>query len=162
MCIRDRSKVDSPLDNYYGVFWEEERYDTGYFMGKHAKTPWIINPREDRLARMPWSKEFKAELNRAFDDKETFYKGDDIDAWLDSISYKELLEEKMGFSSDVTEYFDPIVAISMGAVGCDVLSAYSARQLEMPCTKARYVYDLSLIHISEPTRQRQSRMPSSA
>ena len=138
-----KSKVDSPLDNYYGVFWEEERYDTGYFMGKHAKTPWIINPREDRLARMPWSKKFKAELNRAFDDKETFYKGDDIDAWLDSISYKELLEKKMGFSSKVTEYFDPIVAISMGAVGCDVLSAYSARQLEMPGTEARYVYDNS-------------------
>jgi len=138
-----KSKVDSPLDNYYGVFWEEERYDTGYFMGKHSKTPWIINPREDRLARMPWPKEFKAELNRAFDDKETFYKGDDIDAWLDSISYKELLEKKMGFSSKVTEYFDPIVAISMGAVGCDVLSAYSARQLEMPGTKARYVYDSS-------------------
>jgi len=138
-----KSNIDSPLDNYYGVFWEEERYDTGYFMGKHAKTPWIINPREDRLARMPWSKEFKAELNRAFDDKETFYKGNDIDAWLDSISYKELLEKKMGFSSKVTEYFDPIVAISMGAVGCDVLSAYSARQLEMPGTEARYVYDNS-------------------
>jgi len=138
-----KSKVDTPLDNYYGVFWEEERYDTGYFMGKDAVTPWVINPRKDRLARMPWSNEFKAELNRAFDDKETYYKGDDLDTWLDSMTYKELLEKEMGFSSKVTEYFDPIVAISMGAVGCDVLSAYSARQLEMPGTKARYVYDSS-------------------
>ena len=136
-----RSEVDSPLENYYGVFWEEERYDTGYFMGKNAPNPWIINPRKDRLARMPWSKKFKIELNRAFDDNETYYKGNDIDTWLDSMTYKELLEEKMGFSSKVTEYFDPIVAISMGAVGCDVLSAYSARQLEMPCTKAPYKYD---------------------
>ncbi len=110
-------------------------------MGKDAAKPWIINPREDRLARMPWPNEFKAELNRAFDDKETYYKGDDIDAWLDSMTYKELLEKEMGFSSKVTEYFDPIVAISMGAVCCDVLSAYSARQLEMPGTEARYVYD---------------------
>jgi spermidine dehydrogenase len=139
----NKSKVDTPLDNYYGVFWEEERYDTGYFMGKDAVTPWVINPREDRLARMPWSNEFKAELNRAFDDKETYYKGDDIDTWLDSMTYKELLEKEMGFSSKVTEYFDPIVAISMGAVGCDVLSAYSARQLEMPGTEARYEYDSS-------------------
>jgi len=138
-----KSTVDTPLDNYYGVFWEEERYDTGYFMGKDAATPWVINPREDRLARMPWSKEFKAELNRAFDDKETYYNGDDIDAWLDSMTYKELLEKEMGFSPKVTEYFDPIVAISMGAVGCDVLSAYSARQLEMPGTEARYYYDSS-------------------
>ena len=138
-----KSKIDTPLDNYYGVFWEEERYDTGYFMGKDAARPWIINPREDKLARMPWPNEFKAELNRAFDDKETYYKGDDIDAWLDSMTYKELLEKEMGFSSKVTEYFDPIVAISMGAVGCDVLSAYSARQLEMPGTEARYYYDSS-------------------
>ncbi|MBA65716.1 MAG: hypothetical protein CMG55_07950 [Candidatus Marinimicrobia bacterium] len=138
-----KSNIDTPLDNYYGVFWEEERYDTGYFMGKDATRPWIINPREDRLARMPWPNEFKAELNRAFDDKETYYKGDNIDAWLDSMTYKELLEKEMGFSSKVTEYFDPIVAISMGAVGCDVLSAYSARQLEMPGTEARYYYDSS-------------------
>ena len=137
------SKVDAPLENYYGVFWEEERYDTGYFMGKDAATSWVINPREDRLARMPWSNEFKEELNRAFDDKETYYTGDDIDAWLDSMTYKELLEKEMGFSSKVTEYFDPIIAISMGAVGCDVYSAYSARQLEMPGTEARYVYDSS-------------------
>ena len=138
-----KSTVDTPLDNYYGVFWEEERYDTGYFMGNDAVNPWVINPREDRLARMPWSNKFKAELNRAFDDKETYYKGDDIDAWLDSMTYKDLLEKEMGLSSNVTEYFDPIVAISMGAVGCDVLSAYSARQLEMPGTEARYYYDNS-------------------
>jgi len=136
-----KSRVDTPLENYYGVFWEEERYDTGYFMGKDAATSWIINPREDRLARMPWSKEFKAELNRAFNDKETYYNGNDIDAWLDSMTYKDLLEKKMGFSPKVTKYFDPIVAISMGAVCCDVLSAYSARQLEMPGTEARYAYD---------------------
>ena len=42
---------------------------------------------------------------------------------LDSMTYKELLEEKNGFSSKVTEYFDPIVAISM------VLSAVMSYQL---------------------------------
>ena len=137
------SKVDTPLDNYYGVFWEEERYDTGYFMGKNAADPWIINPRKDKLIRMPWSKKFKAELNRAFDDKESHFKGDKLDTWLDSMSYKDLLEKEMKFSPKVTEYFDPIVAISMGAVSCDALSAYSARQLEMPGTEARYYYDSS-------------------
>ncbi len=141
-----KSVIDTPLDNYYGVFWEEERYDTGYFMGKDSSKPWIINPRRDRLARMPWPNDFKAELNRAFDDNETYYKGDinKIDTWLDSMTYKELLEKEMGFSPKVTEYFDPIVAISMGAVGCDVLSAYSARQLEMPGTEAKYIYDSSM------------------
>ena len=137
------SKVDTPLDNYYGVFWEEERYDTGYFMGKNAADPWIINPRKDKLTRMPWSNKFKAELNRAFDDKESHFKGDELDTWLDSMTYKDLLEKEMKFSPKVTDYFDPIVAISMGAVSCDALSAYSARQLEMPGTEARYYYDSS-------------------
>ena len=61
------------------MFWEEERYDTGYFMGKDSKTPWVINPRADKLARLPWSDKFKAELNRAFDDKKDYYTGADLD-----------------------------------------------------------------------------------
>ena len=101
-------------------------------------------PRVDKLTRLPWSEDLKADLNRAFEDLDDKYEGDDIDRWLDSMSYKDLLEKVYGYSTDVTEYFDPIVAISMGGVGCDVYSAYSARELEMPCTRARYVYMSSL------------------
>lgn len=137
----EKSRVRTPLESYYGLFWEEERYDTGYFMGKDADKPWVINPRKDRLARMPWSEEFKAELNRAFDDKKDYYTGDDLDRWLDGMSYKDLLEKVMGFSPKVTEYFDPILAISMGGVGADVYSAYAAKMLDMPGTQARWVYD---------------------
>ena len=136
-----KTKVVAPLENYYGVFWEEEIYDTGYFVGEDSDTPWVINPRKDRLARLPWSPRLKAELNRAFEDKDVYYTGDDLDRWLDGMSYKELLEDVMGYSPEVTEYFDPIIAISMGGVGADVYSAYSARQLELPGTQARYEID---------------------
>ena len=136
-----KTAVEAPLENYYGMFWEEERYDTGYFFGAEADTPWVINPRKDDLARLPWSDEFKAELNRAFADKEVYYTGNDLDRWLDSMSYKDLLENVMGYSPQVTEYFDPIIANSMGGVGADVYSAYSAKMLDMPGTQARYEYD---------------------
>ena len=136
-----KTKVEAPLENYYGMFWEEERYDTGYFMGEDADTPWVINPKKDRLARLPWSAEFKAELNRAFEDKDVYYTGKDLDRWLDSMSYKDLLEKVMGYSPEVTEYFDPIIAVSMGGVGADVYSAYSARLLELPGTHAKYEFD---------------------
>jgi spermidine dehydrogenase len=63
------------------------------------------------------------------------------------MSYKDLLENIYGFGPEVTAYFDPIIAISMGGVGCDVYSAYSARELEMPCTRARYAYDSSIDEI---------------
>lgn len=133
--------VRTPLEHFYGMYWEEERYDTGYFVGENAATPWIVNPRQDDLARMPWSDDFKAELNRAFADEEEFYTGEDLDRWLDSMSYKELLEDVMGYSPEVTEYFDPILAISMGGVGADVYSAYSAKLLDMPGTNVHYQYD---------------------
>ena len=135
------SEVRAPREHFYGIYWEEERYDTGYFVGDDADTPWVVNPRKDKLARMPWSDEFKAELNRAFADVEEYYTGDDIDSWLDSMSYKQLLEDVMGFSSDVTDYFDPILAISMGGVGADAYSAYSAKLLEMPGTNTHYQFE---------------------
>jgi spermidine dehydrogenase len=142
--ISNKTKVKTPLEHYYGMYWEEERYDTGYFLGENADPAWVINPRKDKLARMPWSDEFKAELNRAFEDKEEYYSGEDLDRWLDSMSYKELLEDVMGFSPKVTEYFDPVLAISMGGVGADVYSAYSAKLLDMPGTNVHYTYDIDV------------------
>ena len=140
---RAQTTVRAPLENYYGMYWEEERYDTGYFVGEGAEARWIINPRQDNLARMPWPDDFKEELNRVFRDEEQFYEGADLDRWLDSMSYKELLEDVMGYSPRVTEYFDPVIAISMGGVGADVYSAYSAKDLELPGTQAPYRYDSS-------------------
>ena len=136
-----KTKIKAPLENYYGVFWDEERFDTGYFLGSEAKNPWVINPRKDKLARLPWPDDVKADLNRAFEDLEDKYQGDNFDHWLDSMSYKDLLEKVYDYSPKVAEYFDPIIAISMGGVGCDVYSAYAAKRLEMPCTRARYIYD---------------------
>jgi len=83
-------------------------------------------------------------LNRAFEDKEEYYSGEDLDHWLDSMSYKELLEDVMGYSPKVTEYFDPVLAISMGGVGADVYSAYSAKLLDMPGTNVHYEYDVDV------------------
>jgi len=140
----DKTEVKTPLEHFYGMYWEEERYDTGYFLGENADPAWVINPRKDKLARMPWSDEFKAELNRAFEDKEEYYSGEDLDHWLDSMSYKELLEDVMGYSPKVTEYFDPVLAISMGGVGADVYSAYSAKLLDMPGTNVHYEYDVDV------------------
>jgi spermidine dehydrogenase len=139
----EKTELKTPIEHFYGMYWEEERYDTGYFLGEDADTPWVINPRKDDLARLPWSDEFKAELNRAFDDKEEYYTGEDLDRWLDSMSYKELLEDVMGYSPRVTEYFDPVLAISMGGVGADVYSAYSAKLLDMPGTNVHYEYDIN-------------------
>jgi spermidine dehydrogenase len=133
--------VKAPQENFYGMLWEESRYDTGYFVGEDADEPWVINPSRDDFAHMPWEEEFKAELSRALADKADHYKGGDVDRWLDSMTYKDLLEKELGYSSEVTKYLDPVLAISMGGVGADVYSAYSAKLLEMPGTVPPYDYD---------------------
>lgn len=137
----DKTKVRAPKESFYGMFWDEESYDTGYFMGKDAKDPWVVNPRADKLARMPWTEEFKAELNKAFEDKEDYHEAEGLDEWLDTMSLKELFEDVMGFSPKVTEYFDPVIAISMGGVCADVYSAYSGKLLDMPGTGIHYEVD---------------------
>ncbi len=138
------SKLKVPLDNYYCVYWEEDRYDHGYFAGPNAEHPWVVNPKQDHLARMPWSDEFKAEMNRAFADKDHYAEdNEDYWRWLDSMSYKDLLEKKLGYSGKVTEFYDPIIAISMGGVGGDAYSAYAAKVLEMPGTQVHYTYDIN-------------------
>ena len=38
----NKTNVRAPLESYYGLFWEEERYDTGYFMGADAKTHTVL------------------------------------------------------------------------------------------------------------------------
>ncbi len=140
----DNSGVRAPRENYYGVFWDEERYDTGYFMGKNADPKWVVNPRMDNLERMPWSEDFKRDLNATFEDAWTHNKGEGLDQWLDTMTYKELLEDVMGMGPEVASYYDPIIAISMGGVGCDVYSAYSAKLLEMPGCEIHYKVDMNV------------------
>lgn len=134
----NKTKVKAPKEHFYGMFWDEERYDTGYFMGKEAENPWVVNPRKDKLARMPWSEEIKTDLNKAFEDKEDYHEEEGFDEWLDTMSLKELFEDVMGLHPKVTEYFDPVVAISMGGVCADVYSAYSGKLLDMPGTGIHY------------------------
>ncbi|MDG1707482.1 MAG: NAD(P)-binding protein [Emcibacteraceae bacterium] len=138
----DKTKIKAPYENYNGMFWDEVRFDVGYYMGKNAETPWVLNPRKNNLENVPWSESFKTELNATFEDNYKHNKGDELDQWLDSMSYKELLEDVLGLSAEITAYYDPIIAISMGGVGGDAYSAYSAKMLEMPGTEVHYKVDL--------------------
>lgn len=56
----------------------------------------------------------------------------DFGAWLDSMTYKELIENVLGLGPEVTRYVDPIVAAACSGLGCDVTSAYAAYQIAMP------------------------------
>ncbi|MCZ6561233.1 MAG: NAD(P)-binding protein [Gammaproteobacteria bacterium] len=133
------SKVDAPLDSFETMYWAERRFDTGYFF---KDSGWVKNPWRDELRNTPWPDGFRKDMIRAFEQRKKYYQGDDFDRWLDSMSYKDLLEKEMGLDPGVAEFIDPILAISSYGLSSDVISAYAAYLLALPGTTAYGSFDL--------------------
>ncbi len=133
------SKVDAPLDSFETMYWSERRFDTGYFF---KDSGWAKNPWRDKLKNTPWTENFRKDLIRAYEQRKKYYDGDDFDRWLDSMSYKTLLEKVMGLGPGVAEFVDPILAISSYGLCSDVISAYAAYLLAMPGTTAYGSFDV--------------------
>lgn len=124
--------IKTPYDSYDAMYWGENKFDIGYFFGKDSNNKWIKNIWQDDLARTPWKTELRKDMLRAFKGKETVHGKEGLGAWLDSMSYKTYLEEKLGLNSGVTNHLDPILAIANYGFGCDVISAYGAYLLALP------------------------------
>ena len=69
--------------------------------------------------------------------------------WLDSMSYKTYLEDKLGLNPGVTKHLDPILAISNYGFGCDVISAYGAYLLQLPGMKG--YFNIDPLNLNETT-----------
>jgi spermidine dehydrogenase len=131
--------VEAPLDSFETMYWAERRFDTGYFF---KDSGWAKNPWRDELQKTPWPEKFRKDMIRAYEQRKKYYQGDDFDRWLDSMSYKDLLEKEMGLDPGVTEFIDPILAISSYGLSSDVISAYAAYLLALPGTTAYGSFDL--------------------
>ena len=88
------------------------------------------------LKSTPWPKELKEDLIRLRYGMEKPYSGEDVDRWLDSMTYKQFLVDHLALNPAVTEYVDPILAVSAFGLGSDVISAYAAYTLAMPGVNA--------------------------
>ncbi|MDA7568649.1 NAD(P)-binding protein [Emcibacteraceae bacterium] len=120
-------------DSYGFQYWQEDITSVGYYLGKgeDGKSKWSIDPIDHEYSDMDGSEQDKQDLSnwRTFN----FETPDqpDFDAWLDSITYKQYVEDYLGFSPYVTRHADVILAGSVG-LGSDALSANCARGLGMP------------------------------
>jgi spermidine dehydrogenase len=120
-------------DSYGFQYWQEEITSVGYYLGKdeEGKNQWSVDPIDNGYADMDGSDQDKQDLEnwRTFN----FETPDqpDFDRWIDSVTYKEYVEDYLGFSPYVTRHADVILAGSVG-LGSDALSANSARGLGMP------------------------------
>ena len=119
-------------DSYDAMFWGEKNIDTGhYFPG----SGWVKNIWDDQLKRTPWDDRLRNDMLRAFTTGELPHSMDGFESWLDGMSYKHYLEKVLGLDPRVTDYVDPILAISNFGLCSDVISAYAAYLLMMPGTR---------------------------
>lgn len=120
-------------DSYGFQYWQEDITSVGYYLGKNdaGKAKWSFDPIDRGYADMDGTEQDRENLTnwRSYN----FETPDqpDFDKWLDSVTYKQYVEEYLGFSPYVTRHADLILAGSVG-LGSDALSANCARGLGMP------------------------------
>ena len=141
--------IKTPYDSYDAMFWGEQKFDVGHFFGKGKKRSWVKNIWDDDLKRTPWPPELQRDMLRAFKGKETAHGMKGLGPWLDSMSYKTYLEDKLGLNPGVTKHLDPILAISNYGFGCDVISAYGAYLLQLPGMKG--YFNIDPLNLNETT-----------
>ena len=56
---------------------------------------------------------------------------DNVDQWLDSMTYQEYLEGVLGIDPSVTRHINPLIASGIG-LGADCVSAYSCMNIALP------------------------------
>ena len=120
-------------EHYDVQLWGEEYISKGYFVDQQShnvEPQWIKNIWQDKLKRFPVSDKIKKDLLSWKYAKDMPNDDHMTNAWLDSMTYKDFIEKVMGLDVAVTKFADPVLA-SAGGMGCDVMSAYIAKQLGM-------------------------------
>ncbi|MBZ0154789.1 MAG: NAD(P)-binding protein [Alphaproteobacteria bacterium] len=120
--------------NFGFMLWHDSAVSTGYFWSGRtgeAGQGWYRDIWRHGLENSPLSRRVRQDLLAWRSGRQKAGERKDFERWLDTMTYKEYLEEVMGLSPEVTRYADPILASSIG-LGCDAISAYGARQVGMP------------------------------
>jgi spermidine dehydrogenase len=127
-----RKPMIIPRTNYEYQLWADDFESHGFHFD--SPTPhWVRNPWGHRLEGTPWPDEVRRDLLRWREERMDPWKGDaeSLKLYLDSMTYEQWLTGVRGLHPDVARYVDPIYASGIG-LGSDVLSAYSAYDVELP------------------------------
>ncbi len=121
-------------ENYGFMLWGDHSPSNGYFFdgGSQGEEPrWVRNMWGRKFEGTPYPEKVKQDFLRWRNSREKHYEGEDLERWLDTMSYADYIEKVMGLSPEVTKFADPIVASGLG-LGCDVVSAYTAYSVMLP------------------------------
>ncbi|MBI5213824.1 MAG: hypothetical protein HY957_10735, partial [Nitrospirae bacterium] len=125
--------MDFDTTNFGYRLWFDSKNIGYYYAGQEQGTPgkWVSDFWENKLAGTPYSEKTRKDFLRWRNVSDRQYEGDDYGHWLDSMTYKDYLEKILRLDPEITRYADPVLASVVG-LGCDVISAYTARQVSMP------------------------------
>jgi spermidine dehydrogenase len=113
--------------------------DIGYFFdaaSSIAPTPrptWLRNIWQNDLAELPVSDDVRRDLLRwrTTNPDMKGMTGDQFARHLDTLSYRDYLENVLGFRAEVTRMIEPVIGLISGA-SPDAVSAHAAQQIGMP------------------------------
>lgn len=126
-----------PLDfdptNFGYRLWFDSMSIGHYFTGEGQDVPakWIPGFWENKLEGTPYPERVRRDFLRWRNVTAGKHDGIDYDQWLDSMTYQHYLEKVLNLDTEITRYAHPVLA-SVAGLGCDVISAYAARQVSMP------------------------------
>ncbi len=124
-------------EHYAHMMINRDEADQGYFFDdpdgsgavKMARNPWLSGYKE-----VSWPEEVRTELIRL----DQFLLEDhpeDLESWLDGMTYSEYLERYVGITrSEVFDFLSPMVASYGTGLGCDAISALAAKHFFAPGT----------------------------
>jgi spermidine dehydrogenase len=125
-------------DNFEFQYWKDRSRNFGWFFEnprEAGKPQWLRDIWSQQLQAAPYSAADRASL-LAWRSSVVPRQGQpDFAQWLDTMTYRQLIEDVMGLSPAVTKYLDPIIATACSGLGSDVTSAYAAYQIAMPGLK---------------------------
>ena len=122
-------RLHIPRDNYShmdGIY--DTQVDIGYFIGGK----WANNIFADNLAGAPFSEDLKRDLLKW---RNTIGGSEQVQRRLDSITYKQYIEQELGLSPEVTKFADPVTGLICGA-SPDAVCARAGHNLVRPRNSA--------------------------
>lgn len=124
-----------PLDfdstNFGYRLWFDSKSIGNYYGGRETPGRWVAGFWESEFEGTPYPEKVRKDFVRWRDVTDRRYEGEDYGRWLDSMTYKDYLEKVLTVDPEITRYADPVLASVVG-LGCDAISAYTARQVSMP------------------------------
>lgn len=144
-CDRIKGKIKVARDNFGPQIHQmHEATQAHYYFNKDGKGgQWVHEPWKDSFKHAPISEVEKREIMRfAFHhDRPSRAPKEGWQQWLDSMSYKQYIENVLGYSPKMTRYMDDVGALGAFAFSCDAFSAYGAYNFVYPGTSAFYGMD---------------------